>query len=71
MNTINKSLKRKERRKNERMKMGINCCLKCRNHGAVEGGKEKKKKEKKKKIEAGLRRRKKKKKEKIITMIKE
>ena len=24
--------------------MGRNCCLKCRNRGAVEGGKEKKKK---------------------------
>jgi hypothetical protein len=29
------------------MKMGRNCCLKCRNCGAVEGGKEKKKKKKK------------------------
>jgi hypothetical protein len=40
------------------MKMGRNCCLKCRNRGAVEGGKEKKekKKVKKKKKEAGLRR---------------
>jgi hypothetical protein len=28
------------------MKMGRNCCLKCRNCGAVEGGKEKKKKKK-------------------------
>ena len=37
--------------------MGRNCCLKCRNCGAVEGGKEKKKKKKKKKKkEAGLRR---------------
>ena len=34
--------------------MGRNCCLKCRNRSAVEGGKEKK--EKKKKKEAGLRR---------------
>ena len=39
--------------------MGRNCCLKCRNRGAVEGGKEKKNKEnkkKKKKKEVGLKR---------------
>ena len=47
MNTINRSPKRKERRKKERMKMGRNCCMKCRDCGTVEGGKEKKKKEKK------------------------
>ena len=52
MNTINKSLKRKERRKkNERMKMGRNCCLKCKNCGAIEGGKEKNRKEKRKEEE--------------------
>ena len=39
--------------------MGRKCCLKCRNRGAVEGGKEKKNKEnkkKKKKKEVGLKR---------------
>ena len=45
------SKEKKEEKKNERMKMGRNCCLKCRNRGAVEGGKEKKKKN-----EVGLRR---------------
>jgi hypothetical protein len=33
------------------MKLGRNYYLKCRNRGAVEGGKEKKKKEKKKRKE--------------------
>jgi hypothetical protein len=56
MNTVNRSPKRKERRKKERMKLGRNCCMKCRDCGTVEGGKEKKKKEKKKKKEAELRR---------------
>ena len=37
------------------MKMGRNCCMKCRDCGTVEGGKEKKKKGKKKKKEAKLR----------------
>ncbi len=51
---VSKSPKRKERRKRERMEMGRNCCLKCRDRGVVERGKEKKKrkKKKKKKIEA-------------------
>ena len=31
--------------------MGRNCCLKCRNHGVVEGGKEKNRKEKRKEEE--------------------
>ena len=33
------------------MKMGRNCCLKCKNCGAVEGGKEKNRKEKRKEEE--------------------